>query len=76
MKKEHRLTELARNFRGTRDVNIRQQIAHQYHAVVDQLIAGGRWKLIPPIEDQLPDDYMPKVFFSHWGLLGPLHNPE
>ena len=55
-------------FRGTRDEAERRAIAQAYSQAVDELIAGKRWRLIPPLEDQLPDEWMPETFFEHWSL--------
>jgi hypothetical protein len=67
-----RLCILARSFRGTKDETERAAIAKAYAQAVEQLIAGGKWKKIPPLEDQLPDEWMPEVFFEHWSLRPPL----
>jgi hypothetical protein len=67
-----RLCILARSFRGTKDETERAAIAKAYAQVVDQLIGSRKWKRIPPLEDQLPDEWMPEVFFEHWSLRPPL----
>lgn len=59
---------LAMKFRGTRDKAERAAIAEQYSQAVDDLIAGEKWKVMPPLEDQLPDEWMPDAFFEHWHL--------
>jgi hypothetical protein len=33
---------------------------------VERLIHSGRWHAMPPLEDQLPDDWMPPAFFEYW----------
>jgi hypothetical protein len=55
---------LAMQFRGTRDEAERASIAQAYSHVVAELIAGKRWRKIPPLEDQLPDEWMPEAFFG------------
>ena len=62
---------LAMRFRGTRDEAERVSIAEEYAQAVDQLIASKKWRLIPPLEDQLPDEWMPARFFAHWSLSPP-----
>ena len=62
------LSILAMQFRGTRDEEKRFAIAREYSQAVDQLIASKKWRLIPPLEDQLPDEWMPEAFFEHWSL--------
>ena len=63
-----RLSILAMQFRGTRDKVERQSIAVAYAHVVGELIASKKWRSIPPLEDQLPDEWMPETFFEHWSL--------
>ena len=65
------LSILAMQFRGTKDEAERIAIARAYSQAVDQLIAGKKWRLIPPLEDQLPDEWMPETFFEHWSLSPP-----
>jgi hypothetical protein len=62
---------LAMQFRGARDEAERIAIAQAYSQAVDQLIASKKWRLIPPLEDQLPDEWMPETFFKHWSLSPP-----
>jgi len=62
---------LAMQFRGTEDEAERHSIAQAYAQAVDQLIAGKKWRLLPPLEDQLPDEWMPETFFAHWSLRPP-----
>jgi hypothetical protein len=71
MAPEKQLSILAREFRGTRDQQQRAVIAEKYAHAVGQLIASKKWKRIPPLEDQLPDEWMPKDFFQHWSLTPP-----
>jgi hypothetical protein len=68
---EKQLCILAREFRGTRDERQRAAIARRYAHAVRQLIEGKKWKRIPSMEDQLPDEWMPKAFFQHWSLIPP-----
>jgi hypothetical protein len=68
-----RLRILARSFRGTKDETERAGIAKAYAQAVEQLIGSRKWKKIPPLEDQLPDEWMPEVFFEHWSLRPPRH---
>lgn len=63
---EAHLGELAMRFRGTRDDLERQSIAADYANTVERLIHSGAWDDMPPPEDQLPDDFMPKEFFDYW----------
>jgi hypothetical protein len=62
---------LAMQFRGTRNEAERQSIAAAYAHAVGELIASKKWRLIPPLEDQLPDEWMPEAFFQHWSLNPP-----
>lgn len=57
---------LAMSFRGTRDDAVRQKIAREYAQAVERLIDSGCWQLMPALEDQLPDDWMPQAFFDYW----------
>ena len=63
---EERLGGLAMRFRGTRVEAERRDIAEDYSQTVERLIHSGRWHEVPPPEDQLPDDWMPKAFFDYW----------
>jgi hypothetical protein len=63
---EERLGELAMEFRGTRDNAERQRIVDSYADVVDRLIKSGYWNEMPPPEDQLPSDKMPRAFETYW----------
>jgi hypothetical protein len=65
------LSILAMRFRCTRDEAERNSIAKAYSQAVDELVAGQKWRLIPPLEDQLPDEWMPEKFFEHWSLSPP-----
>jgi hypothetical protein len=69
---EQRLCILAREFRGTRDEQQRTSIAKEYAQAVGRLINSKKWRRIPPLEDQLPDEWMPDAFFEYWSLLTPL----
>ena len=69
---EKRLCILAREFRTTRDERERAAIAERYAEAVLQLIAGKKWKKIPTLEDQLPDEWMPEQFFTFWSLQPPV----
>ncbi|MEX1231218.1 MAG: hypothetical protein WEB58_13315 [Planctomycetaceae bacterium] len=62
---EH-LGELAMQFRGTRDPSARRNIADDYSRTVGKLIKRGSWKEMPALEDQLPQQWMPKQFFDYW----------
>jgi hypothetical protein len=68
---EKRLGILAMEFRATKDRAARKKIAEAYSLAVAQLIESGKWEEIPPMEDQLPDDWMPEAFFRHWSLTPP-----
>lgn len=63
---EEYLGVLAMRFRGTRDCSKRQDIAQEYKKTVKRLTKCGKWNEMPPPEDQLPDDCMPKEFFVFW----------
>jgi hypothetical protein len=65
---ETRLGLLAMQFRSTRDESERDQVAKVYEHVVDQLIASGKWEEMPAFEDMLPDERMPKAFFTFWSI--------
>jgi hypothetical protein len=64
------LGTLAMQFRSTRDVVARQQIARTYAEIVDRLIASGRWTEFPGFENMLPNDWMPESFFAYWSNPG------
>src|SRR5260370_11035466 len=68
---EKLLSALAMQFRGTRDESARQRIAASYALAVKRLKDSGKWREIPPLEDQLPDDWMPREFFDYWSLCPP-----
>ena len=51
---------------GTRDSGQRQAIAKLYAKTVKKLVKSKCWNEMPPPEDQLPDDFMPKDFFQYW----------
>jgi hypothetical protein len=68
---EKQLCILAREFRGTRDERERACIAERYAEAVKQLINSKKWKRIPTLEDQLPDEWMPEQFFKFWSLQVP-----
>ncbi len=68
-----RLGILAMQFRGTRDEDNRRAIAREYALVVTELIDSKKWREIPPLEDQLPDEWMPESFFTYWSLSVPPH---
>jgi hypothetical protein len=55
-------------FRGTRNESARASIAEAYSQAVDELIKSEKWRRIPPLEDQLPDERMPRAFFEYWKL--------
>ena len=61
-----RLGELAMKFRGTRQQAERQAIAIDYSQAVERLVQSGNWQEMPALEDQLPDQWMPKMFFDYW----------
>ena len=63
---EEHLGGLAMKFRGTRRDEERREIVKDYSETVHRLISGGRWREVPPPEDQLPDDLMPPEFFEYW----------
>lgn len=63
---EERLADLAMQFRGTSAKGDRDEIAKEYSETVDRLIQTGVWNEMPPPEDQLPSDWMPRSFYRHW----------
>jgi hypothetical protein len=63
---QERLGGLAMKFRGTWRDTERRDIAKDYSQTVERLIHSGQWDEIPPLEDQLPDDWMPREFFDYW----------
>jgi len=65
------LSILAMQFRGTRDEAERTSIAQAYSKAVAELIVSKEWRRIPPLEDQLPDEWMPGSFFEYWSLRPP-----
>jgi hypothetical protein len=73
---EKQLRILAREFRSTRDGHRRAAIAGEYAEAVKQLIDSNRWKRIPPLEDQLPDEWMPETFFAFWSLSPPIRRSD
>lgn len=62
---------LAMQFRGTRDEAERDSIAQEYSRTVAELIASKKWRRMLPLEDQLPDAWMPECFFEYWSLCTP-----
>jgi hypothetical protein len=58
-------------FRGARDEAERASIARAYQEAVAELIDGKKWRQMPSLEDQLPDEWMPEAFFEHWSLSPP-----
>jgi hypothetical protein len=66
-----RLGTLAMQFRGTRDEAKRASISKEYSHLVAELIESKKWRNIPALEDQLPDEWMPRSFFEYWSLSSP-----
>jgi mono/diheme cytochrome c family protein len=62
----HQLGVLAMRFRRTSDEMARRGIAAEYAREVQRLIETGSWTEAPAFEDQLPDEWMPEVFFAYW----------
>jgi hypothetical protein len=71
---DRQLGVLAMKFRSTRDGSERAAIAQSHATAVNRLIGSGKWREIPSLEDQLPDDWMPAVFFDFWSLGKPNEN--
>jgi hypothetical protein len=65
-KDEDMLGILAMQYRRTKNLVERQNIAKQYSATVGRLIQSGIGEEAPPPEDQLPKADMPPVFFEFW----------
>jgi hypothetical protein len=63
---------LAREFRATRDEDEQSVLAGKYAQAVHQLIESKKWKRIPVLEGQLPDEWMPEEFFEYWSLRPPI----
>jgi hypothetical protein len=63
---EKLLRRLAMKFRRTRDQTERQGIRAEYSQAVARLIESKSWREMPGPEDQLPSDWMPRVFFDYW----------
>lgn len=63
---EEHLGWLASQFRGAREKADRDVIAREYAETVDRLIQSNQWNEMPAPEDQLPDAWMPKMFFDYW----------
>jgi hypothetical protein len=53
-------------FRGTRDDAERRAIAEEYARTVNRLIQSGHWDEMPALEDEHPDDWLPREFFEYW----------
>ena len=68
---EVQLGILAMQFRGTTDDAKRGDIQVQYAQTVSELVGSGNWDEIPPLEDQLPDKFMPAEFFEKWLRISP-----
>src|SRR4051812_45167670 len=62
---------LAMQFRSKRDESARNALAGQYADVVKQLIDSGKWRDMPTIEEMLPGEQMPPVFFIFWSIPSP-----
>ena len=62
---EH-LGSLAMAFRGTRSEADRRKVADEYADTINRLIASGEWHEAPAMEDQLPNEWMPRSFFEFW----------
>jgi hypothetical protein len=60
------LGALALKFRGIRRDAERRDMARDYSQTVERLIGSGCWQEMPAPEDQLPDEWMPEVFFEYW----------
>ncbi len=68
---ETKLGLLAMQFRSTRDESVRDKVTADYKRIVDQLIASGQWEEMPAFEDMLPDERMPKSFYTFWSIPSP-----
>ena len=53
----HDLGRLAGEFRFTKDLKKREEIAKEYREVAAKLKSRGKWEILAP-EDELPDEYM------------------
>ncbi len=63
---EQQLGRLAIQFRRCRDDQQRQEIVQRYERAVQDLIETGSWRRVPPPENQLPDELMPRNYFEYW----------
>lgn len=70
-KLEQELALLAMEFRGNKDEESRKSVTAKYAKVVSQLVKSGKWKYMPTMEEQLPDEYLPDEFFTYWELTNP-----
>ena len=61
-----RLAQLAMNSRGARQDDQRRAIANEYALTVERLTKSANWHDVPSFEDQLPDEWMPKVLCDYW----------
>lgn len=68
---EDRLGWIAMKFRGRHKPGDREEAIQEYAQVVYELVERGVWEEFPGPEDMLPDEYMPEVFFTFWGLRSP-----
>jgi len=60
---QEQLGQLAMSYREITDRAERQKIVNEYAQTLKRLIDSG-WDEVPPPEDQLPDDDMPREFFA------------
>jgi hypothetical protein len=60
------LSTLAETFRNTKDNKTKQEIADLYQKKVNLLIETTKWDKMPPLENQLPQNWMPFEFYDYW----------
>lgn len=65
---EDMLGLLAMKFRGSHNINEKNEAVRDYEQAVNRLVNSGKWKEMPALEDMLPHNLMPQIFFQYWGL--------
>lgn len=65
---EDKLGWIAMKFRGNHKPGDQEEAIKEYAQVVIELVESGTWAEIPTFEDMLPDEHMPEIFFTYWGI--------
>lgn len=63
---EGKLSGLARRFRSAVNDTDKRLLADQYGHAMDQLFEIDSWWGEPPLDAQLPDEWMPESYKLHW----------